>query len=155
MTSEDLQQFIDTHKIQATILPLQTHTPTVSDAAKALGVETGQIIKSLVFMVRDDPILIINNGQARVDRRKIAAHLEVGRNRIKFANAEKALEVTGYVVGSMPPFGHKKKLRTLVDKAIAQMNEIFGGGGAIDAMMRLRSDELIKVTAAEVVELSE
>jgi len=155
MTSDDLQQFIDAHQIQAAILPMDTHTPTVPEAAKALGVETHQIIKSLVFMVREEPILIINNGQARVDRRKIATYLEVGRNRVKFANAEKALEITGYVVGSMPPFGHKHKLRTLVDKDVTEMSEIFGGGGEIDAMMRLTPAELLKVTAAEVVKVSE
>ncbi len=155
MTSDDLQRFIDAHQIQATILPMDTHTPTVPEAAKALGVETHQIIKSLVFMVRDEPILIINNGQARVDRRKIATYLEVGRNRVKFANAEKALEITGYVVGSMPPFGHKHKLRTLVDKDVTEISEIFGGGGEIDAMMRLTPAELLNVTAAEVVKVSE
>ena len=62
MNSADLQCFIDTHQIQAVILPMDQHTPTVPEAAKALGVEPWQIIKSLVFMIKDEPVLVINNG---------------------------------------------------------------------------------------------
>lgn len=154
-TSTNLQQFINQHQIDATILPMNRHTPTVPDAAQALGVDTEQIIKSLVFLVNDTPLLIINNGTAKADRRKIAGHLAVGRKRVKFANAEKALEITGYVVGSMPPFGHRQKLRTFIDPAIMQLDVIFGGGGDINAMMRLTPNELLRVTQAEVVPVSE
>ena len=105
LSSEALQHFINEHQIRAVILPMDRHTPTVPEAARALDVETRQIIKSLVFMVKEEPILVITNGLARVDRRKLAEYLQVGRNRVKFANAGKALDVTGYVVGSMPPFG--------------------------------------------------
>ena len=155
MTSEDLQRYIDLHGIEATILPMAEHTPTVPDAARALGVQTHQIIKSLVFRIKDDPILVINNGEGRVDRRKLAAYLGVGRGRVKFAAADQVLEITGYVVGSMPPFGHKQKLRTLIDDAVGKLNVVYGGGGDINAMMRLSSKELLRVSAAEVVALSE
>ncbi len=155
LTSADLQHFIAEHQIEATILPMAEHTPTVPDAARALGVETGQIIKSLIFLVRDEPLLVINNGLAKVDQRKVAARLGVGRKRVKFANAERALEITGYVVGSMPPFGHRQKLRTFVDPAITKLAIIFGGGGEIDAMMRLTPAELLRVTGAELLEVSE
>ena len=155
MNSKDLRKFIDEHQIQATILPLDEPTPTVSDAARALKVENDQIIKSLVFHIEGEPLLVINNGLARVDRKKLAAYLEVGRKRVKFAAPDYALEITGYIVGSMPPFGHKKKLRTLVDVAVTGMDVIYGGGGDINAMMRLTPDELVKLSQAEVAILSE
>jgi len=155
MDRKDLQTFIDDHDIQATIMPLNEHTLTVGDAAKALGVDTRQIIKSLVFHVDGVPLLVINNGLARVDRRKLAAHLGVGRKKVKFASSDKAFALTGFVVGSMPPFGHKQKLRTLVDIAVTQLDIVYGGGGDIDAMMRLTSAELLKACKAEVVTFSE
>lgn len=155
LTHHDLQQFIDSHRIEATILPLDAHTPTVSDAARVLGVLTDQIIKSLVFSVDAHPLLVINNGLARVDRRKLAKFLGVGRKRVKFASPAQALEMTGFVVGSMPPFGHLQKLRTLVDSAISRQEVVFGGGGDIDAMMRLTPAELLAVTAAEDLDISE
>jgi prolyl-tRNA editing enzyme YbaK/EbsC (Cys-tRNA(Pro) deacylase) len=59
------------------------------------------------------------------------------------------------VVGGMPPFGHRKKLRTLIDTTVADLDLIFGGGGDIDAMMRLTPSELLRVTEAQVMDLSE
>lgn len=155
LTSADLQRFIEAQNIEATILPMAEHTPTVPDAARALGVEPEQIIKSLVFLVQEEPLLVINNGLAKVDRRKIADRLGVGKKQVKFASAEQALEITGYVVGSMPPFGHRRKLRTLVDQAITGLQVIFGGGGDINAMMRLTVAELLRVTEGEVTSVSE
>jgi prolyl-tRNA editing enzyme YbaK/EbsC (Cys-tRNA(Pro) deacylase) len=155
LNSIDLQRFVDENRIDAVILPLGTHTSTVAEAAAALGVETNQIIKSLVFQVEEDPILVINNGLARVDRKKVAMFLGVGKNRVKFASPGKALEVTGFEVGAMPPFGHLQPLRTLMDKAVADQKVIFGGGGAMDTMMRLAPAELLRVTGGEVIELSE
>ena len=110
MDRTDLQTFIDDQQIQATILALSEHTLTVGDAARALAVNTDQIIKSLVFHIDGKPLLVINNGLARVDRRKLAAHLGVGRKKVKFASPDTAFTLTGFVVGSMPPFGHKQKL---------------------------------------------
>jgi Cys-tRNA(Pro) deacylase len=154
-TSADLQRFIETHQIEATILPMAEHTPTVPDAARALAVEPEQIIKSLVFLVYDEPLLVINNGIAKVDRRKVADQVGVGKKQVKFASAEQALEITGYIVGSMPPFGHRRKLRTLIDPAITRFEFIFGGGGDINAMLRLTPVELLRVTRGEMVPVGE
>ena len=154
MNSQDLRNFIDQERITAEILIMDGHTPTVEDAARELNVAPEQIIKSLVFVIRDEPLLVINNGLARVDQRKIADHLDVGRKWVRFANPEQALEITGYQVGSMPPFGHLTRLRTLLDSAIPEMDEIFGGGGDINAMMRLDTTELVRVTNAEILPLS-
>jgi prolyl-tRNA editing enzyme YbaK/EbsC (Cys-tRNA(Pro) deacylase) len=106
-------------------------------------------------MAGEQPILVINNGMARVDRKKLAAFLGMNRKRVKFARAEQALAVTGYRVGSMPPFGHREDLRTLVDADTAELDTLYGGGGDIDAMMQLSSSELLKVTHAEVADISE
>jgi Cys-tRNA(Pro) deacylase len=155
LNRKHLQRFIDTHRVQAAILPMGGHTPTVSDAARELNVDTDQIIKSLVFRIDDRFLLVINNGTARVDRKKIAAVMGVGRKRVKFASPEEALEITGYVVGSMPPFGHHQKLPTLIDPSVTRMDLIFGGGGDIDAMMKLTPDELLRITEGQVAAVSE
>jgi prolyl-tRNA editing enzyme YbaK/EbsC (Cys-tRNA(Pro) deacylase) len=109
----------------------------------------------LVFIVKDEPLLVINNGLAKVDRARIASHLGVGKKQVKFATAEQALTLTGYIVGSMPPFGHHRQLRTLVDPAVLALEVVFGGGGDIDAMLRLASVELLRVIGAEIVPVSE
>ena len=155
MDSDNLQQFLDRHNIAADIIRLKEHTLTVQDAARALEVETGQIIKSLVFQVQDTPFLVINNGLARVDRKKLAAYIGVGRKKVKFADPDQVLDMTGYVVGSMPPFGHKNRLRTLMDPAVVRQEILYGGGGDINAMMKIAADVLLKATQAEITELSQ
>lgn len=155
MDRNDLQEFIDRNRIAATILPLSEHTETVTAAAAALGVSEDEIIKSLVFQVQGEPLLVINCGPARVDRKKLAAALGVGRKKVKFAAPEQALDATGYPVGAMPPFGHRAPLRTLVDQSVELLEVVYGGGGSVDAMMRLSTGELIRVTDAAVFDLSE
>jgi Cys-tRNA(Pro) deacylase len=154
LTSQDLQKFIDQNQISAEILPMEEDTPTVPDAARALGVEEGQIIKSLVFLVDGQPTLVIANGTHKVDNRLVARYFGVGRKRAKMARPEQALEITGYIVGAMPPFGHRTRLRTVVDPDVVAQQEIFGGGGEIDAMLRMTPDELLRVTGAEIVRVT-
>jgi prolyl-tRNA editing enzyme YbaK/EbsC (Cys-tRNA(Pro) deacylase) len=55
----------------------------------------------------------------------------------------------------MPPFGHRKPLRTLLDRAAAQREEMYGGGGDIDALVRVPSTDLIAATQAEIADISE
>lgn len=154
LNAADLQSFIDTNGLKATILPLTERTATVDEAARALGVATDQIIKSLVFVLNGAPLLVINNGLARVDRKKLGAVLGVGRRKVKFANPELALAATGFAVGSMPPFGHREGLRTLVDEGVVSQAEVYGGGGAGNTMMRVATAELLKATGAEVVDIA-
>ena len=154
LTNKNLQCFIDENQIIAEILPMEADTPTVPAAARALGVKEEQIIKSLVFLVDGQPILIIGNGTRKLDNRQIARHFGVGRKRVKMARADQALEITGYVVGAMPPFGHQARLKTIVDSGAMAHTEIFGGGGEINAMLRLTPEELLRVTGAEIVTVS-
>jgi prolyl-tRNA editing enzyme YbaK/EbsC (Cys-tRNA(Pro) deacylase) len=70
------------------------------------------------------------------------------------ARPEQALEITGYVVGAMPPFGHHTRLKTIVGTGVTAHTEIFGGGGEKNAMLRLTPEELLRVTGAEIVTIS-
>ncbi len=151
LTWRDLQKFIDEHDIQAEILPMSQDTPTVPEAARALGVREEQIIKSLLFLVDGEPVLVIVNGTGKVDSRRVARPFGVGRKRVKMARPDQALEITGYIVGGMPPFGHKTRLPTIVDPGVVTQEEIFGGGGEINVMLRLTPQELLRVTGADVI----
>ena len=101
-----LARFIAQHGIAAEIVPMTVETPTVPAAAAALGVSPAQIIKSLLFMVRDQPVLVIASGETMVDRGILAARFGVGKKQIKLADAETVLRLTGYPAGGVPPFGH-------------------------------------------------
>lgn len=153
LTPSDLAAFIATHGIAAEIVPMAVETPTVPAAAAALGVSTGQIIKSLLFLVRDQPVLVIASGGTLVDRGVLAARYGVGKKQIKLADAETVLRLTGYPAGGVPPFGHPERLDTLLDRAVAAWDAIYGGGGDDHTLLRIVPGELARVTEAEWIKM--
>lgn len=150
-----LQSFIDRHGLRATILKMTEPTPTVAEAARVLEIEEQQVIKSLVFQTPEGPILAVSAGGERLDRKKIATQLGCSGRKVKFVSADEAFAITGFVVGSMPPFGHRHTLPTLLDPSVLNYPELFGGGGETDAMLRVDLEELRRVTAASVVDIRE
>jgi prolyl-tRNA editing enzyme YbaK/EbsC (Cys-tRNA(Pro) deacylase) len=157
LTDKELQQWLVQKNIPARLVYPGVPTPTVPDAAKALGVESGQIIKSLVFVCDDTPYLVVAAGEARMSYRKLAEHLGVSRRKVKMASPEQALEISGFVVGAMPPFGHRERLTTLVDAdSITGDDKVYyGGGGTKEALLELTLVTLLDVTGAVVVPLTE
>lgn len=154
-TAKDLRDYLAHHHIEADILFLDVETPTVETAALALGVRPEQIIKSVLFLADGQPVLVIANGLARLSYKLLADYLGLSRRRVKMAGPDEVLAVTGYVVGSVPPFGHIQPLRTVVETAVTQLSHaaIYGGGGDINALLKLTVVELQRVVGAEVVKL--
>lgn len=153
MDSTDLQRYVEEMAVKAVIVHLPTETPTVEDAAMALGCRPVQIGKSILFLVNEQPYLVVANGVNRVGYKALADHLGTSRRRLKLAKPQEVLDITGYPVGTVPPFGHKKRLPTIVESRVLEQEEIYVGGGAINALMRLTPQELLNASKAEVVSL--
>jgi Cys-tRNA(Pro) deacylase len=153
MDHTDLQRYIVEAGVEAEIVHLAHNTPTVEEAARAAGCRPEQIGKSILFLVEERPHLVVANGVTRVGYKALAAHLGTSRRRLKLAKPSAVLDITGYAVGTVPPFGHKQPLPTIVEARVLAQEEIFAGGGAINALMRLRPEELLRVSQAEVVSL--
>lgn len=145
-----LEAFIQQHQVKAEIIHVDTPTPTVETAAQAVGVRPEQIIKTVLFIINgNQPVVAIACGLGQVDQRILAARYQVGRKRVKLADAETVLELTGYVAGSVPPFGHIQPLPTLLDRCILAYSEIYAGGGTRSALMRTTPDEIGRLTGGE------
>ena len=153
MNSEDLARYIEDHGIDAEIVHLPVHTPTVEAAAEAVSVEPDHIGKSLLFLVEGRPILIIAAGTTRIDYKALANHLGVNRKRLRLANPDQVQSHTGYQVGTVPPFGHVEEIRSLLERSIEQQDELFVGGGDINALLRISNSELKRVTNAPYIDL--
>jgi len=153
LTPSDLQTFMTENTIPGEIVFLATPTPTVTAAAQAVGTTPEQIVKSVLFMIRDQRVLAIARGTQLIERRCIAAHFGVGRKRVKLAPPEVVLTVTGYPVGTVPPFGHPYPLQTLVDRLVLELSTAYAGGGAHNALVRLDPRDILNITQAEVIDL--
>lgn len=156
LSERDLAAYLDANGVPAELVHPGVPTPTVPDAARALGVATDAIIKSLVFTVDDRPLLVIAAGEARVRMPALARALGTSRRAVKLATPERTLDLTGYVVGSMPPFGHRTVLPTLVDSvSVPAGGTVYGGGGGRDVLLRVPVDALLQVTNARHLPLTD
>jgi prolyl-tRNA editing enzyme YbaK/EbsC (Cys-tRNA(Pro) deacylase) len=157
LTDQDLQHWLTQQVIPAKLVYPGVPTPTVPDAANALGVKPAQIIKSLVFLCDGVPHLIVAAGEARISYKKVADQLGLSRRKVKMASPEQALDISGFPVGAMPPFGHKERLRTFVDADSLQgsYGVYYGGGGTKDALLELTLSTLLEVTGAAVLSLTD
>lgn len=155
MNSIDLADYIEQHEIEAEILHLRAETPTVAAAADAAGVRPEQIVKSVLFIADGRPVLVITNGLTRIQRKRLADALDMSRRRVKMADGEQVQSITGYEIGAVPPFGHPLKLDTLLDRGVLQQEEVLGGGGETNALMRVTVGELQRVTDGRVVDIAD
>ena len=153
MDSLDLQQFLSDEAIAAHIVHLTSETPTVEAAANAAGCRPEQIAKSILFLANGVPYLVIANGTTKVGYKALADYLGISRKRLKLANAAQVFEITGYAVGTVPPFGHLERLPTIIEARVMDQETIYAGGGGINALMRLSTAELLRVSSAEILSL--
>lgn len=152
-TTVDLEEYIAQEAIDATLVHPDRPTPTVEEAAAAVGTRPEQIVKSLLFFVDEQPVLAISCGVDRIDRRSLAAYFGVGRKRVKLAGPQDVRAITGYAVGAVPPFGHVSPLQVFLDPRVLEQSSIFAGGGAEDSLLEIAPQELQRVTQAVVLDL--
>jgi prolyl-tRNA editing enzyme YbaK/EbsC (Cys-tRNA(Pro) deacylase) len=152
-TSLNLQNFMDQQEIPGEILVLDVPTPTVEAAAQAVGVGHRQIVKSILFTVPEAGVLTISCGDQLVERRVIASIYGISRKRVKLAPPDVVLKLTGYAVGTVPPFGHRTTIRTLLDPRVLKFDEIFAGGGTHHTLVRLNPQDVLRITQAEIIDL--
>jgi prolyl-tRNA editing enzyme YbaK/EbsC (Cys-tRNA(Pro) deacylase) len=121
-------------------------TKTSGDAAAAIGCEVSQIVKSLVFMVDDEPVIALLRGDQRLDTARLAAAVNgLGARR---ATLEEAREATGYAPGGTPPFGHARPLTVLADEGLRLHDELWAAAGTPTTVFPIALDDLIRASGA-------
>jgi prolyl-tRNA editing enzyme YbaK/EbsC (Cys-tRNA(Pro) deacylase) len=152
--SSDLARFIKEQGISAELVYLPEETPTVEAAAAAVNAHPDQIGKSILFLADDAPYLVIANGLNRVDYKLLADYLGISRRRLKLGKAPEVLEITGYLVGTVPPFGHNQRIQTILEARVMEQQALYVGGGEINALIHLKTAELQRVVQAPIVSLT-
>jgi prolyl-tRNA editing enzyme YbaK/EbsC (Cys-tRNA(Pro) deacylase) len=127
-------------------------TKTAADAATAIGCELAQIVKSLVFMAGDRPVIAFTSGANRVDPAKLAR--VAGETSARRATPEEAREATGFAVGGTPPFGHPQPVHSYLDPTLLAFQEVWAAAGTPDSVFPLTPSELQKATGAETADFT-
>jgi prolyl-tRNA editing enzyme YbaK/EbsC (Cys-tRNA(Pro) deacylase) len=127
-------------------------TRTAADAAAAIGCEVAQIVKSLVFVADDRPVLVLTSGANRVDTDRVAAHL--GATEVRKASADEVRSATGYGIGATPPLGHDTELPVLLDEDLLAHDEVWAAAGTAQHVFPIAPARLREVADAQVAEVA-
>jgi prolyl-tRNA editing enzyme YbaK/EbsC (Cys-tRNA(Pro) deacylase) len=127
---------------------LSESTRTAQEAADAVSVEVGQIVKSLVFVDGEGPILCLCAGDRRVDTAKLGPD-------VRQANGREVREAAGFAIGGVPPLGHDKPIRTVIDDSLRRYHTVWCAGGTPNAVFPVATEALIAaIPGADVRDIS-
>jgi prolyl-tRNA editing enzyme YbaK/EbsC (Cys-tRNA(Pro) deacylase) len=127
-------------------------TATAADAAAAIGTTVEQIVKSLIFLSKDEPLLVMVSGVNRVDVDKLT---ELVDGPVKRANADQVRELTGFSIGGVPPVGHARPIRALIDRDLLDFEEVWAAAGTPNSVFVIQPGELVRITGGQVADLKQ
>ena len=126
-------------------------TKTAADAAAAIGVELGQIVKSLIFAVDGEVVLAYVSGANQLDEKKLA--LAAGGLKCARVDADVVRQATGFPIGGVPPFGHSTQLRVFVDPDLLQYDEVWAAAGTWNDNFGANPNDIVRVAGGVVTDL--
>jgi Cys-tRNA(Pro) deacylase len=126
-------------------------TKTAADAAAAIGVVVGQIVKSLVFGVDNEIVMALVSGSNQLDEKKLAA--AAGGAKCSRVDADAVRAATGYPIGGVPPFGHSTQLRVFVDPDLLQYDEVWAAAGTWNDNFGANPNDIVRVAGGVVTDL--
>jgi len=128
-------------------------TRSAADAARAVGCSVGQIVKSLVFLGDDRPVVALVSGADRLDLTRLAR--ELGATEVRRADGDEVRAATGFAIGGVPPLGHASQLPVLIDARLLEHAEVWAAAGLPDAVFRVEPHALAIAAGAVVAQLAE
>jgi prolyl-tRNA editing enzyme YbaK/EbsC (Cys-tRNA(Pro) deacylase) len=131
---------------------LDASARTAQQAADQIGVDVGQIANSLVFAADGEALLVLTSGAHRVDTAKVAAL--IGAAKVRRADPDFVRDRTGFVIGGVAPVGHTNPVRTLVDVALADYEEIWAAAGHAHTVFPTTYQELVRLTGGTPAEVA-
>jgi prolyl-tRNA editing enzyme YbaK/EbsC (Cys-tRNA(Pro) deacylase) len=144
-TAARLKERLGARGLEIEVVTVDGSARTAAEAAHAVGCETGQIVKSLVFVRNETPVMVLCAGDRRVDAERLG---------LRPAKAEQARAATGFSIGGIPPLGHDTALETVVDASLRRFATVWCAAGTPSAVFELDTESLIAAipdaTVAEV-----
>jgi prolyl-tRNA editing enzyme YbaK/EbsC (Cys-tRNA(Pro) deacylase) len=154
LNERDLENFLKERKVEFELAKFEEN---VISSEKAASQTNGVIVKNILLICDNNPLLCILLGKDKIDFDKIRR--EIGCKDIRLAKAREVKDITGYDIGAVPPIAHKQKIRRIVDKKIDELKKdevIYCGGGSHYHLLKIRKENLLKVLGdIEIKDISE
>lgn len=150
MSLQSVREFLADRAPDIEIIELNESTATVALAAAAHNVAPGQIAKTLSLKVKEDIILIVAKGDARLDNKKLKSTFGA---KAKMLNSDEVVSWTGHPVGGVCPFGLENPLAVYCDISLKQYPEVLPAAGAIHSAVRISPERLAQITDATWIDV--
>ena len=149
-SAQRVQEALQAYGLNCEVVQMHDTTRSAEDAARAVGCEVGQIVKSLIFECKQShqPVLVVTSGANRVNEKAVGQKLAES---IKMANPEFVREMTGFAIGGVAPVGHRRALKIFIDEDLLQYEEIWAAAGTPHAVFKITPEELKRITKGEVI----
>jgi Cys-tRNA(Pro) deacylase len=139
--------------VEGRVRQLDASARTSAEAAEALGVEVGQIAKTLVFLADGRPVVVIASGSDRVDTAALARVVQV--DKVKRADADAVKSATGYSIGGVSPAGLPPDVEVFIEQGLRRYELIWAAAGTHYAVYPTTLADLVLVTGGRVVSVAE
>ncbi len=150
-TAQRIADTLATMDVETTVIEFAESTRTAEEAATAIGTQVAQIVKSLVFMVGDAPVLALVSGTNRLDTARLREWTGESPRR---ASADEVRTATGFAIGGVPPIGHAQPLQTFIDRDLMQYETVYAAAGTPHAVFAIAPDELARITGGQIIDLA-
>lgn len=148
-TDKGVARFLErTAGLNLDIREMSETTHTAAEAAAAVGAPVEAIVKSLVFALDGEPLLILVSGPNRVDTALVGEYVNGVLDK---ADAQMVKEASGYSIGGVPPFGHSTSLRCLMDEDLLALEKVWAAAGSSRAVFPISPQRLAELSSAEIV----
>jgi prolyl-tRNA editing enzyme YbaK/EbsC (Cys-tRNA(Pro) deacylase) len=143
-TALRVQERLRERGLEIEVRTLGDSTRSAAEAAAAVGCGEGQIVKSLVFTADGRQMICLCAGDRRVDPTRLGSAARP-------ATADEVREATGFAIGGVPPLGHDRPLKTIVDESLRRFDTVWAAAGTPRSVFEVRTDDLIAaIEGAEV-----
>ncbi len=146
MAIEKARKHLAEYGMEERIQELSESSATVALAAKALGCEPERIAKTLSFIVKGNPILIVAAGDAKISNPKFK---QTFSEKARMIPADQIEELVGHAVGGVCPFGIKEGVKVYLDETLKRFESVFPACGSANSAILLSLEELEEVSKSE------
>jgi len=144
------ESWLSSADLRVTVKAFPDGTRTATDAARAVGCELGQIVKSLVFVAGGRPVVALVSGSNRLDEMRLGS---VAGLPVTKADAEIARTSTGYSIGGVPPFGHTTNIPVFMDRDLFGYDVVWAAAGRPDSVFEISPVRLRELSGATIIDL--
>jgi prolyl-tRNA editing enzyme YbaK/EbsC (Cys-tRNA(Pro) deacylase) len=136
---------------EAQVIELADTARSAADAAASIGTEQGSIVKSLVFMIGDQPVMALVSGDRRCREKALPDALDL-TGKVKRANADQVRDATGFAIGGVAPVGHPEPLPLIIDAGLARFETVYAAAGHPHCVFATTAEELVRLTGGKLSE---